>query len=102
MSVLDSFFDEVEKIAVRLSDAEERRQALKFTGLGAVSFPVISGVANLVSSGRTIPKGVKPTRWIAGQSAAGAVSGGLLPSIRHNIERQTQDEARERLRAARR
>lgn len=97
----DSFFDELEKIAVRLTKSERKVQAAKFTGLGAVTAPAVSALRNKIVSGKAIPKGTNPLRWAAGQAISGAVVGGALPAVRHQVERQSQDKARERLRAAR-
>ena len=101
MISIDAMFDELEKLAARLNEQERRAQAGKFTALGAAAVPAVTGLTNLISEGRVVPKGIKPGRWIAGQAVGGAIAGGALPSIRHHIERSSQEQAKSRLRAAR-
>ena len=101
MRYLGPFLDELEKIAVKLTSGEERGQTAKFTGLGAAAMPAISGVKNLIQEGRLIPKGMGKGRWLAGNVISGALMGGAMPAMRHQLERSTQDRARARQRAER-
>ena len=101
MRCLSPFLDELEKIAVKLTQGEERGQTAKFTGLGAAALPAITGLKNLIQEGRVTPKGMGKGRWLVGNMVGGALMGGALPAMRHQLERQTQDKARARQRAER-
>lgn len=101
MSVLESFSDEIQKIAVRLNEEEQRRQALQFAGVGAASVPVISAVGNIIEHGKIIPPGASPARWLARQGATGGLLFGAVPAVRSRIEQDVQGEASERLRRQR-
>jgi hypothetical protein len=102
----DALFDELEKIAIRLNDEERRRQAGQFAALGAVTAPAVAGAKNLAIYGKVAPwrvagaKGLMGAggkgRWLAGTMAAGAVAGGVMPSIRHGMERNFQADAKAR------
>ncbi len=96
-----SFLDEFEKIAVRLNKEERRRQAIQFGLLGGMAGPVIGAVRNLIQLGKIVPPWTTRPRWLVSQAAAGFGIGGALPIIRHQIERNTQEHARERLRRKR-
>jgi len=96
-----SFADELLKVAARLTEKEQRNQALQFAALGAVGAPIASMASKFVESGKFFdpeslkgPGGVK--RWIAGQAIRGALAGGILPIARHAIERRTEESAAER------
>ena len=88
----------LEKLGVRLTEDEQKRQTAQFAALGATSVPAVSMTRNLITEGRAIPKNVHPARWGAGQLATGALLFGALPAARHLIERGTQEQAEERLR----
>lgn len=98
--------DELEKISVALTGEEKRRQAMQFAGLGAVSAPIIGGAKNYLTYGKVAPwqtgEGLLSAggkgRFLAGSMLAGAAAGGLMPTIRHNLERGIQDQARARRR----
>lgn len=94
---IPSFTDELEKIS-RLTDEEERRQALQFAGLGAIATPVISGVTNLITHGKVSPWG-SFRRWLPAQMVAGTLAGGALPTMRHMLERSNlrSSQARQEL-----
>jgi hypothetical protein len=99
-AILHGLMDELEKISERLTKKERREQAVKFTGLGAAALPVISGVGNIIAGkGRGISRvagGARPGRWLAARSLEGAAIGGALPAVRHQIERDMKEKARER------
>jgi hypothetical protein len=93
---------ELIKAAVALNKSEKRRQALQFGALGAVSGPAITALSNIVQKGKPLPEGVKSIpRWLAGSMTAGALFGGAVPLVRHQLERNIQADAGERLRRAR-
>ena len=91
---VSSFADELEKIS-KLTNDEERHQALQFAGLGAVATPVISGLANYITHGKVSPWG-KFRRWLPAQMIAGTLAGGALPTIRHMLERSNLRSSRAR------
>jgi len=91
-----SFSDELEKIA-RLTQSDERRQALQFAGLGAAAAPVVTGAKNLIAHGKISPFGAKLyRRWLPAQLVGGALAGGALPAIRHALERTNVGRAKAR------
>jgi hypothetical protein len=90
-----AFADEIVKIAKTLNKDEEREQVAKFTGLGAAAMPAAAGASNLIA-GRGLTAGAKLRRWVPAQALVGAVMGGGMPAIRHQIERGMQDKAKER------
>jgi len=96
-----SFSDELEKIAVRLTQEEERRQALKFGLLGGLAIPATSAVHNLVQLGRIVPSWTTPKRWLASQAVGALGAGVALPLLQHHIARESQEGAKERLRRQR-
>ena len=96
-----SFSDELLKVATRLTEKEQRNQALQFAGLGAIGAPLTSMASRFVESGKFIdpearkgPGGIK--RWVIGQAIRGALAGGLLPIARHAIERRAEESAADR------
>jgi len=101
-----SFSDELLKVAARLSEREQRNQALQFAALGAATAPFISMASKFVETGRFMdPEAMKgfggAKRWFAGQAARGALAGGILPLARHALERRAEETANERLRRTR-
>jgi len=101
MLELRAMADELVKIAVRLTQEEKRRQAAQFALLGGVSIPAISALANKFEVGRIVPPWTTGPKWLASQAAKGMVIGGVMPVIRHQIEREIQEDAKERLRRER-
>ena len=98
---VDAFFDELSKLAARLNKKERRGQAAQFAGLGAAAMPLAQGLSNVIQTGKLIPKGIKPGRWLAGNIVSGALAGGAVPAIRHAIERKSQEKARTRRKESR-
>lgn len=95
VTTLIAFGDELTKIAKTLNEAEEREQLARFTGLGAAAMPVAAGASNLIA-GRGLTAGAKLYRWVPAQAAVGAVMGGGMPALRHQIERGMQEKAKAR------
>jgi len=93
----DAFIDELEKIAVQLNKKEQLKQDLQFAALGTVAAPAVTGLSNLIGSGRIVPPHMKPGRWLAASAASGLVGGSLLPIIRRKIEQRNKSLARQRL-----
>ena len=99
---LDSFLDELEKIAaaVTLSPEEKRKQMFQFTGLGAVMVPTLSSAVSKMQTGKWIPSSAKsPKRWLGGALAQGLFWGGMLPTMQHAIARSNVDKAKARVAA---
>jgi hypothetical protein len=96
-----SFFEEMQKISVKLNDDERAKQTAQFAMLGAVSAPVISAGKNLTTYGQISPWTASKRRWLLGTAGAGAVAAGVVPSIRHGLERNMQAKAKTRLREQR-
>lgn len=95
-----AFIDELQKLAVKLTPEEERRQMYQFAGLGAVAAPAVTVGKNLIQYGKVSPFAPVP-RMLAANAIGGALGAGLVPVVRHGMERQMQEEARERRRAER-
>jgi hypothetical protein len=98
---IPSFLDEMNKLGAALTKDERRRQALQFGALGAVSGSMVGSVSNLIQKGRLSPEGVKSPRWLRGSMAAGMITGGATPVVRHGLERNMQSEANDRARRTR-
>lgn len=102
LAELTALAGEQEKVAVNLNPHEQRLQAAQFAALGATSAPAIAAMSNLIQHGHLRPPQSKNVaKWLAATMLAGGVSGGVLPLIRHRLERGMQDRARVRLRAER-
>lgn len=89
------------KVAARLTKTEKRERAIKFTALGAASGPVIAGAAGVVKGGygklvKNITQGTKFRRWLPATAATGALVSGAVPALRHQIERDIIEKAKER------
>jgi len=97
---MQAFFDELEKIALKLSPDEERQQLGQFAGLGAATMPVIGGLSNMVQKGHPTG-GVPLKRWLPAQVLTGALLGGAMPAVRHAMERKNVDNAKARRMVAR-
>jgi len=96
-----ALLDELEKVAIELSNKEKRRQAIQFGVLGAASVPAMKAILNKIQLGRVIPSWTSPGRWAASTAVEGLIAGAALPLMRHSIERQVQGQAEERLRRKR-
>ena len=97
------FFDELEKLGVRLTKGEEREQALQFAGLGAVAIPSMSAVQSKMQTGKWVPAGIPGKtplsrfgRWLPGAAATGLFWGGALPTIQHALARKNIEKAKAR------
>lgn len=90
---------ELTKLSVRLTKGEKRRQALQFAGLGVTALPTLAALQSKITSGRWIPKGVRPARFLGAAALGGAFWGGALPAVQHTIARQNIHKARRRLEA---
>lgn len=86
----------LEKLGVRLTDEERRRQALQFAGIGAVSMPAVQAIKDLITHGKVSPS-VPLKRWLPAQIVGGAFVGGALPAIQHALARSNLDKARARI-----
>jgi len=84
----------------RLNSEERRRQALQFAGLGMGTLPALALAQQQIKSGRWIPKGVTPRRFLGAAALGGAFWGGALPAIQHGIAQTNLGKARARVQAA--
>ena len=98
---LPALVDELEKVAVELTRGERATQAAQFAALGGLSGPAISAVVNKIQLGKVVPNWTTPKRWVASKAAQGLIAGGLIPLVRHGLERRAQTGATERLRRLR-
>ncbi len=95
-----SCFDELTKIAVRLTSEEKRRQAVQFAALGTTTVPAMELAKTRLQTGRWLPAGVKGfRRYIPGALAGGLFWGGALPTAQHFLARGNIQKARERVAA---
>lgn len=93
-----AFADELEKISVQLNREERHRQALQFTGLGALAGPVIGGVGNLIQHGKFGPTSGTPLKkWIPATMVTGALISGAMPALRGVLTKRIEDQARARI-----
>lgn len=79
------------KMGARLTKAQKRERAVKFTTLGAISGPVASGFSGALKGGKrgllkNITQGASLKRWVPATVATGALVSGGIPAIRHQIE----------------
>lgn len=80
--------------AAALNKKEQRRQALAFGALGLVGGPAAAATLNYIARGNPLPVGVKSVpRWLAASAAAGAITGGLLPTLQRRIGDSIQADA---------
>ena len=105
-ATINGFVDELEKISERLTKEEKRDRALKFTAIGTLSGPAISGAAGAIKGGqgsflKNITQGTKLRRWAPATMATGALVSGAVPAVRHAVERDILEGARERRALAR-
>jgi hypothetical protein len=103
MISVDSFIDELQKIAkeVELSPEEKRRQALQFAALGTATVPAMGALSSKMMTGKWMPKGVSPRRWLPAAAATGLFWGGALPTMQHMIARKNIRSAGNRVAAER-
>lgn len=105
-ATFQGLMDELEKISARLTDAEKRERAIKFTTLGTLSGPVIAGASGAIRGGhgglmKNVTQGTKLRRWLPATLATGALVSGAVPALRHAVERDILENARERRALAR-
>ncbi len=94
-------FEELIKISVRLTKGEKRRQALQFAGLGVTALPTLAATQSKIMTGRWIPKGTRPHRFLGAAALGGAFWGGALPTFQHMIARSNIHKSQRRLEAQR-
>ena len=101
MISVDSFIDELQKIAaVELSPEEKVRQSLQFAALGGVTMPAVQGLRSRMLS-KSWTGGARPGRWLPAQAVTGMLVGGALPTARHMIARSNINTAKHRVAAER-
>lgn len=88
--------DELTKLAVMLTPEEKRRQALQFMSLGMTTLPALGATQSKIMSGRWIPKGVHPAKFLGATALGGAFWGGALPTLQHMIARGNIQKAKVR------
>lgn len=80
---LHSFVDELSKIAAE--SKLDRKEALQYAALGAASGPAVGALTNTIMHGKPMAKGIPFSRWLPASMLSGAVFGGGIPVIRHQI-----------------
>ena len=99
--IFSSCLEELTKISVQLTKGEKRRQALQFLGLGMTTLPALATAQSKITSGRWVPKGMRPSRFFGGAALGGAFWGGALPALQHLIARSNIHKSERRLAAQR-
>lgn len=99
--VKTAFLDELQKMAseVKLNPSEKRHQALQFAGLGVTALPALALAQEKIRTGRWIPRGSNPKRFLGAAALGGLFWGGALPYLQHAIARTNLSKARARMSA---
>ena len=96
-----AFRMELEKSAGKLTRDEQDRLDRQYTLIGAASLPAVGMVSNLISRGKPFPAGTKPLRYLAGQTAGGAILAGAIPALRERLKTRAEEQSDERRRQLR-